>query len=1772
MKNFNFNFKSIVQSKARWLLTLIALLTLGVGQMWATKTAIPANTIIYVDITNFHDDSHTVNNATDNKYYISQPNEYNVLYDRSTSATSTSGAGDYWPKGDPTWLELSVVSGNVYCAKITSEWSDGNISFWTKNESSYDNVWQACVALMQEYDGTNNLYTISSGKNYHDSRNATCFGTDVSVMPTFKAGRTLYLNADTYWDVDKAIFRAYFFNGVDNTWATCTQVGSTHYYSVTVPDGSWTHVIFVRKDPSTNVENSWTGEWNQTSDMAPEGVENCINITAAGNNNQSWGRYAPTPALSGDFNDWRADADVFDANGEVSVALDANSVYEIKVVSGTTWYGIDNTYVYGQEDTYTLEGTLASIKLHTASIDGTYKFTWNAANSKLSIKYPDVPHPNAGYVYFLNDQEWDPVAIHVWGGTYGTTWGSNPTASTFNWDGDEYAYVAMGDHASVIFGQGIDNDHKTADLVKAEHLGKYYKTSATAGWYDFTATLTLATDQGETTNPSPTSVTVTYGKSTNINTDVISTSPAKTGYTFGGYYTEVGGGGTQVITAAEKIPSDLSGYTTSGNWTKTGSSVSATLYAKWTETVTLDNQSADSGKEGTANFTATYNSSTGLTTITKPQKAGYIFSGYYTLSYGSGYQIIDADGNFNSAVTGYITEGKWTRPAGSAVTLYAYWKKECSASAYTIRYYTSGVAYESECFEQVGETHEWNITDFAIPSHTKYSVGYNEDVYESGLGTGDTKSSSVEKLWTDTYSKTDNIGNGAMQLLPAGASARAVGQATGAVGKLVIWDNSSDKNLSVGFLPNGYGLTYAAGTIAFNNWGSTFCETNVVTLTSADASGNFQVKLATSDSYVACAQGTSEAASAVNGRKISGGDDIANDKKGVFQMWTDATANNFGLRFVTVHDVTFNANGHGVAPSGYTDVRYNNKISAPDAPEDVSGWAFVGWYKEAACTTKWDFDNDVVTANTIIYARWRPTGVYTFHYGSAPASDPSDDDIMGWDVDWTGTVEPFVHDGATARTWSIADFEIPNPNTSPYFFVCWEEKFKTSYLNPRSSASKSKVYDWDDTYTSSIAAIRILPGQARLSDGTNTAQGAIGTLQIDSSTLSLDNLTLGFLPSGYGLTISYNDGSAKTRVIAFHKSTNDSLWETNVISDLTADQIAGTFKVGLATESGYVDCSLTTSEDASDVNARKIGSFVLAASTSGRFQIFTKRGTANFGLRWVPLENHTLESGAWGGRYAHENTKWTLGRQPTKDEVVYIENPTTIYDPDARAYSIRINKPSDSSIRLRIDDFYGGLIVETDILAKHSADGDYEATTKNDLQIATDYFGNGSLIVGNASNNTAAEYVFYTKAYKFSSSYINQYVGIPFASMLAYKLYGFNIFVYDADADDWRTPSGEGANTMQPWTAYNLIRQYAYDNWSTFYLDGTLNLPGITGDGRLKTLTCESETNRVSNGTGTVNPKYPYFDNKGDYMFANSWTAPISIAALTASDCSDTDTSDEVEGGDLDHTIFIFNAGYIGADTVKVLGDYAGTWSAFPFGASRYMDNAVIPATQAFLVSAKVANATLTLDYKKHVYDPAVAAGEINTFPTRAPRRNTKMTNEPIRLKIVAYRDSTEADNLYIFERGDFSEGYDDGWDGGKLVDYAESTAPQLYAIHGVNKLGVDAVKEMDGTNIGFKAGSKSNEYTFVFEYNDDEPLYLYDKETNALTQISNEATYEFTTYDTAEHNRFLLTRSNSPQIATGVEEIDTENVQRAQKFMQDQQIFIRRGDKIYSVDGRLVK
>ena len=90
-----------------------------------------------------------------------------------------------------------------------------------------------------------------------------------------------------------------------------------------------------------------------------------------------------------------------------------------------------------------------------------------------------------------------------------------------------------------------------------------------------------------------------------------------------------------------------------------------TLYGP--RTITLDNHSATS--PGTESVAATYGAT--ATSITCPEKTGYVFNGYYTGTDGSGTKVIDTDGSWVSTVSDYTSGGKYA--ATSNKTLHAYW-------------------------------------------------------------------------------------------------------------------------------------------------------------------------------------------------------------------------------------------------------------------------------------------------------------------------------------------------------------------------------------------------------------------------------------------------------------------------------------------------------------------------------------------------------------------------------------------------------------------------------------------------------------------------------------------------------------------------------------------------------------------------------------------------------------------------------------------------------------------------------------------------------------------------------------------------------------------------------------------------------------------------------------------------------------------------------------------------------------------------------------------
>lgn len=200
-------------------------------------------------------------------------------------------------------------------------------------------------------------------------------------------------------------------------------------------------------------------------------------------------------------------------------------------------------------------------------------------------------------------------------------------------------------------------------------------------------TRTVTLNQEDATTPGTTSVTGTY----NCATLPSIINPSKTGYTFGGWYTEVAGGGNIIINTSGALQADKYHWTdASGRFDRTTTKDGAPLYAKWTQTVTLNANLANHGSGSNKSATIVYKA-TDKSSITHCTPAtGYHLVGYYTDATG-GTKILNADGSFAATnITNYITDGKWTK--AGATTLYAQYE----VNTYTIHYDPNDDKYVGE--------------------------------------------------------------------------------------------------------------------------------------------------------------------------------------------------------------------------------------------------------------------------------------------------------------------------------------------------------------------------------------------------------------------------------------------------------------------------------------------------------------------------------------------------------------------------------------------------------------------------------------------------------------------------------------------------------------------------------------------------------------------------------------------------------------------------------------------------------------------------------------------------------------------------------------------------------------------------------------------------------------------------------------------------------------------------------------------------------------------
>ncbi len=480
---------------------------------------------------------------------------------------------------------------------------------------------------------------------------------------------------------------------------------------------------------------------------------------------------------------------------------------------------------------------------------------------------------------------------------------------------------------------------------------------------------------------------------------------------------------------------------------------------------------------------------------------------------------------------------------------------------------------------------------------------------------------------------------------------------------------------------------------------------------------------------------------------------------------------------------------------------------------------------------------------------------------------------------------------------------------------------------------------------------------------------------------------------------------------------------------------------------------------------------------------------------------------------------------------------------DAHAGSVKVNKGHDEGGNEMNGKLIvkpnGGLTIAGMVATVNDTRYASPITIKaEDLLIEANADHNGAFVYGNKESDVRATVQYYSRGTGANtSSPVWQYMGIPFqAGKTAVSMYSgaWMCRWASGSTDDlgglWQWV--ENNDVMMPFEGY-CITQAAE---KTYTFSGKLNAP-VT-----KTLPLDNR------------------DGDGYAFAANSWTAPIKIQEMEDADFVNAEKS-----------IYIFHSGTYAnweANGTPVdahssaAATLPGQYAVIPIHSSPYLTGAdsVIPAMQGFFVKATAADAKLKLVYNRTVYDATYF--KTSTQPMRAPRRMS--TGEPEVMQLMVSGAASGGDHVYLLARGDFSEEYEDGWDGRKLE--GETVAPYLAVVKEAGTMAVASIAEYEGRDLSFRAGEDIH-YTFTFHYAGDD-IYLYDRETEEATLIQTGNTYSFTAVNKTPENRFLIT-ANPPRTPTAIDQAQGDKPgTRAQKFIYEGRLLIFYRGVIYDASG----
>ena len=528
----------------------------------------------------------------------------------------------------------------------------------------------------------------------------------------------------------------------------------------------------------------------------------------------------------------------------------------------------------------------------------------------------------------------------------------------------------------------------------------------TAQWQGNAYTLNYDANGG---SAAPAAETRNYNAQANLS----GTAPTRTGYTFQGWNTLVGGGGTA--------------YNASASFTMPNSNT--TLFAQWTANTYVLTYNTQGGSTAPSSSNKSYGASVTVSGST-PTRSGYSFAGWNTAANGTG--------------TTYLQSAGFNMPDAD-VTLYAQWTK----TAFTLYYNTNGGqgVYSSQPIKYT----ESVTVDSTIPTKAGFTFsGWNTaadgsgfDYTPMGVFTLNVAANvTLYAKWTAvsyTVTYNANTGSGA----PAGGSHVFGATVTTASGnsplaltgfRFIGWNDRAD----------GSGTTYTAGgtfsmpasnVILYAQW---IDSTYQIAYNANGGSGGPDGAVAPDNSSYTIssvepvrpgytfggwklADGTPTAATLV-GKPLADAFIVLGNELLVAQ-WT----------INTIH-VNYDLNGGGGTTPNQQSGNYNTNVTlASSSGVSRANFQFVGWSTtpDGSGTTYADGSSfKLPTDDVVLYAKWAPI-YFIIEYNPAG-----------------GTGEPADQFATPTSTVALASQE---PTKDGYVFDKWTEVVQGTDFTPGGS-------------------------------------------------------------------------------------------------------------------------------------------------------------------------------------------------------------------------------------------------------------------------------------------------------------------------------------------------------------------------------------------------------------------------------------------------------------------------------------------------------------------------------------------------------------------------------------------------------------------------------------------------------------------------------------------------------------------------------------------------